>query len=219
VSDTDLDPATLAAELLGLDANDPVVEAARQAVRSKRLQNVVAAAVAKQDAQAKAEKAAVEQPRGDDRFADFDAHFAELDDDRTPVRIRLFGRLWDLGCDLPAAAVLRLGRLAADESIQDLDLTDPRIKGEVILLAGDLIPAPVLAEWLGRGLDDRRLGEIVLWVFGQHQYGQTGGSAEGEATAPETGASGSSSNGGLSSSATSTASTPSTSTSVASSPG
>lgn len=191
---------------LGLDADDPVVAAVRDAIAKRRSE------------QAAPTPGPASQPPTGERFADFDAHFAEQDDDRTPVTIRLYGQVWDLGRDLPAAAVLRLGRLAADEAVHDLDLGDPRIRGEVIALAGDLIPAPVLTEWLRRGLTDDQLGDIVMWVFGQHQYGTTG-PTQGEATAPETGASGSSSNDGTSSSATSTASTASSSTSEGSSPG
>lgn len=153
-------------------------------------------------------------PQGD-RFADFDAFFAERDAAETgrpegPVMIRLYGRVWDLGTNMPAAAALRMARLGADGEIQDLDLKDPRVACEVMALGGDLIPPPVMRAWQERGIDIDRLGEVILWAFGQFLSRDEAG-GQGEAEPPATGGSTSSSPAGPSSRPTSASTTGSTS--------
>lgn len=153
------------------------------------------------------------------RFRDFDAAFAERDQGRSeerrqPITIRLYGKRWDLGYDLPAAVVLRLGRLAEDGDLSNVDLKDPKIAGEVMGLAADLIPPKVLKAWTVEGIGVEDLAEVILWVLTQHRFGQPEVDASGEAPAPteaETSSDGSS-NGGGSSSPTSTGSTSSSST-------
>lgn len=116
-----------------------------------------------------------------DRFADFDAAFGPADGDPVePVRIRLFGHVWELPGEMPAAAPLRVSRLMADGRSEE-SLTD----AEVLALGADLIPGQVLDAWHARGLTLQQLEQIILWLIGQ--YGQPtspAGDAQGEATPP-----------------------------------
>lgn len=145
---------------------------------------------------------------GDDtRFVDYDAAFAELDEQAKPLTRRLFGRDWELPGVPPAAVVIRLSRLfAAGREAEDLSL------GEMMALAADLIPAPVLNEWMDRGLQMEQLAIVIedlIDAYGAQLAGDTtpGGGAVPEAEAPTTGTSTSSSPTGPSSKPTSLAST------------
>lgn len=135
-----------------------------------------------------------------DRYVDFDAAFSE--EDATPLRIKLFGKEWELPATMPAAAVLRVVRWQADGRDVEQELS----KSELIALAGDLVPQDVLTAWQAKGLDIDQLGHIVGWQMRQYQGLLEDGEGPGEAGAPH-GAPSSSSNGGDFSKPTSPAST------------
>lgn len=144
---------------------------------------------------------------GDQRkFMDFDAVFAERRVE--PIRFRLLERDWELPGAMPAAVPLRIARLVAEGRGTD-DLTG----AEVLELAADIVPRPVLTEWLNLGLDEERLGEVIVWLVSQYVAASSTDGDVGEAQAPAeaAGAPASSSNGGPSSKPTSPASTASTS--------
>lgn len=151
---------------------------------------------------------------GPARFRDFDEAFAEQAAE--PVRVRLYGRDWELPGRLPAAAPLKIARYMG-EGREQTSLT----AAELLDLAADLIPRVTLDEWLARGLDiEVQLPGIIEWLLraymGDDAVDEAAAAevvAAGEARAPEPGAeelSSSSSNGGGSSKPTSPASTEST---------
>lgn len=149
---------------------------------------------------------------GPARFRDFDEAFAEQAAE--PVRVRLYGRDWELPGRLPAAAPLKIARYMG-EGREQTSLT----AAELLDLAADLIPRVTLDEWLARGLDiEVQLPGIIEWLLRAYM----GDDAVDEAAAAETAGdtpvpldptpvpSVSSSNGGGSSKPTSPASTEST---------
>lgn len=131
-----------------------------------------------------------------ERFADFDAAFAERD--AKPLLIRLYGRMWELPGVMPAEVPLKLARYMADGRGED-ELNEP----EKFDLAAALVPSDTLQAWMAKGLDAEQLGQILLWVL--RQYHSPEGGDGPELAAPVTGPS--SSDTGVSSPPTSDANT------------
>jgi hypothetical protein len=96
-----------------------------------------------------------------ERFRDFDEAFAEVQAE--PIRIRLYGRDWELPGSMPAALVIKVSRWSAEGRDLKTDLTG----AELFDFAAAAIPRPVLDEWMGLGLDaEHQLPEIIRWVIG-----------------------------------------------------
>lgn len=138
-----------------------------------------------------------------DRYADFDAAFAEADAE--PITMRLYGRVWSLPGNMPAGAVLKVTRLmAAGKAEHELTFA------ELLDLAADLIPRETLDVWCGKGLDAEQLAKVLAWLMRIYMGKDVeDGDGPGEAPAPD-GALGSSSNDGGFSRPTSPATTSST---------
>jgi hypothetical protein len=122
----------------------------------------------------------------DDRFADFDAAFAESD--IKPLRLKLYGKVWELPGVAPAAGVLAAARLIAGERT-----TEDLSKAETLTLAVKIFPDEILDQWLAKGISTPELGDMIAWALSKYMASDGGGS--GEAPAPSTGASSSSSGG------------------------
>lgn len=121
-----------------------------------------------------------------DKFVDYDAAFAELEQQRAPLVRRLFGKDYLLPAVPPAAVVIRVSRLMAEGRSED-DIEG----GDAMMLAADLIPAGILDEWMANGLDIDQLALIIqdlLDAYGPLMAGGDGGGGDPEAMAPTTGA-------------------------------
>lgn len=151
----------------------------------------------------------------DDKYIDLDRVLAEGEERAKPIKVRLYGRDWELPGTPPAALTVRVARWQLD-GITTGELSPSHI----VLLAGDLVPQATLEAWSQLGLSTDRLIDLIPHIMAKYQGVMArimaGGTAEGEAPAPAKGASQSktSSNGGRSSKRTSSASTKSTSTSA-----
>jgi hypothetical protein len=118
----------------------------------------------------------------DSRFVDYDAAFAEQEEQAKPLTRKLFGQTWKLPGVPPAAVVLRLARLMADGRSED-DLTE----AETMLLAADIIPSETLDVWLAKGLGVDELGLIIedlMTAYGPQLLAVTAADAEGNPPAP-----------------------------------
>lgn len=112
------------------------------------------------------------------KFADFDAQFEAQD----PLVVKLYGDEWELPSAMPAIVMLKVAKWAATGRQGDT-LTS----AELLDLAADLIPAPILDEWTGRGLSGSRLAQILTWVMGCYM-GSARPESPPEAEAPVEGA-------------------------------
>lgn len=86
---------------------------------------------------------------------DLDEALAELDPP-DPVKVRLFGRTWELPATAPAAVIVRVTRIREEHG------PDFEIDHETAFkLALDVIPRPVLDEMTDAGLSDAHLAILV----------------------------------------------------------
>ena len=118
------------------------------------------------------------------RYIDFDAARAERK--REPVIIKLFDREWELPLALPANIPIEIMRLMADGGAES-DIANAKIAG----MMSQVVPKEILDHWckLGLGADD--YGDLLILIIRAYM-GQSGKGAkgeQGEAKAPEAGAS------------------------------
>jgi hypothetical protein len=134
-----------------------------------------------------------------ERFHDFDAAWAE----RKPLTIKVQGNLHALPASLPLKLVTRLERLRGDKG----DEYKPSLD-ELNELASTLFGREQIDAWIEGGLELDQLGDLFTKTIELYK-GEDDSEAEpeGEAPAPETGASDESSSTGQSSRPISLAST------------
>lgn len=111
-------------------------------------------------------------PRPPSTVVDFDEAFAAAAE---PLRIRLFGRVWDLPATLPADTVLQASRHIDAGKIDPAGLKE----GELVELSVSLFPERIFKEWLAQGLTIDQLIELVDWAVRQYvrRMGVPGGPA------------------------------------------
>lgn len=150
------------------------------------------------------------------RYRDFDAYWSEQE--KVPLRFKAKGKEFTLPPSLPAAVLPRIARLEAAVEAGEMRSTQDLSLNQTEELARALFGS-VLDELYDLGVDVDQVGELVMWALSEYT-GQDiealakeqaeGADAEGEAAAPEMGASTTSSSNGPSSKPTSLASTGST---------
>ncbi|MFF9034031.1 hypothetical protein ACF090_00975 [Streptomyces sp. NPDC014892] len=90
---------------------------------------------------------------GAPEVADFDAFFAEqAEPERKGVPLRLYGRTYTLPPTLPALFTLQLHRVQHSARPDDIRR-----------LLGSLFGPDAVDHWTEAGMDDRRLGIVLLW--------------------------------------------------------
>jgi hypothetical protein len=138
-------------------------------------------------------------------IVDLDAALAERRAARTPLRVRMFGRLWELPGVAPAAAIIRLYRWDQKGWVaDDGDVSDTVPQAELLDFLLELVPGDVYEGWTAAGLDIDDVEPAITAIMAA--YGdRLRPRAEGEAKAPKGRgrASRTSSNGGRSSKPTS----------------
>ena len=119
---------------------------------------------------AKATAAAARAAKAE-RFLDFDESMEE--DDTPPMPVKLFGEIWYVPGELPAAVPLKLARFMsdgrADDTLADFELID---------LAGDVVPAPVMKAWQDKGITTPKLGYVLMGIL--KAYGMDITAVEGD---------------------------------------
>jgi hypothetical protein len=89
-----------------------------------------------------------------DDVADFDAFFAEqAEPERRGVPLRLYGRTYTLPPTLPALYMLQLHRVMHSARPEDIRR-----------LLGSLFGPEAVDDWAEAGMDDRKLGIVLMWA-------------------------------------------------------
>ncbi|MFD5231020.1 hypothetical protein ACFWJ5_21270 [Streptomyces qaidamensis] len=89
-----------------------------------------------------------------DDVADFDAFFAEqAEPERRGVPLRLYGRTYTLPPTLPALYMLQLHRVMHSARPEDIRR-----------LLGSLFGPEAVDHWAEAGMDDRKLGIVLMWA-------------------------------------------------------
>lgn len=94
-------------------------------------------------------------------YRDFDAYFAEMQQD-TPT-LRLYGEDHTLSATLPVTAVLHFQRLQRMDSSQQLQ------DESIIELFASVFGRERADSWIGRGLDIQQMTELLKWAM--ERYG------------------------------------------------
>lgn len=97
------------------------------------------------------------EPEPGAEVADFDAFFAEqAEPAKQGVTLRLYGRTYVLPASLPTLFTLQLQRVQHSARPEDIRR-----------LLGSLFGPDAVDHWTECGMDDRRLGIVLLWATAQ----------------------------------------------------
>jgi hypothetical protein len=110
-----------------------------------------------------------------DRYRDFDAFFAEQQ--REPVKLKLFGEVHELPPSLPAVVVLKMIRMQKEHGsmarVPHADLTE---------MAVAIFGEERFDQWCKQGLDVDMLAELIKWTMQEYM-----GRNQGNGKAPKKG--------------------------------
>ena len=98
------------------------------------------------------------------RFKDFDAFWQEKKAE--PLEVKVFGKKYKLPATLPAALVIRLMRLMAEDQGDA-----PPPPGEVVAMLEGMFGKKVLDEWAAKGITMDQMVDILEWCVQQYSQG------------------------------------------------
>lgn len=86
-------------------------------------------------------------------LADFDAFLGEVEEARAGLPFRMYGRTYRLPASMPLLFTLHLHRLKESARPQDVEA-----------LLTTLFGTDAIDRWTQAGMDDRRLGVVLMWA-------------------------------------------------------